>query len=121
MIPQPSSPPERQTLNMLDHFACNECISSIVGVAVDALHQSVKLVSGFSKRITNTHFNPKNRPFLTRLVGDPFGKEAAWETNIGDTKHVTKHINQYSSLTGWSLPILKQCITAEIIRPISQW
>ena len=24
----------------------------------------------------------KNRPFLTRLVGDPFGKEAVWEATI---------------------------------------
>jgi len=36
---------------------------------------------------------PKNRPFIHRLVGDPTGKEASWETNIGDTKHVNKHIN----------------------------
>jgi len=32
-------------------------------------------------------------PFIHRLVGDPSGKEAGWETNIGDTKHVNKHIN----------------------------
>ena len=114
MMPQPSSPPERQTANMLRRFTCNECISSIVGVAVDALHQSVKLASEFSQRITINYFNPKNRPFLTRLVGVPFGKEAVWETNIGDTKHVIKHINQHGSLAGWSIPILKQCITTEI-------
>jgi hypothetical protein len=35
----------------------------------------------------------KNRPFLTRLVGDPIGKEADRETNIGDKKNVTKCIN----------------------------
>jgi hypothetical protein len=107
MSPQPSSSPERQTNKVLHGFACNECISSIVGVAINALHQSVQLTSRFSQRITSTHFNPKNRPFLTRLVGDPFGKEAVWETNIGDTKHVIKHINQHGSLAGWSIPILK--------------
>jgi hypothetical protein len=32
-------------------------------------------------------------PFIHRLAGDPTGKEAGWETNIGDTKHVNKHIN----------------------------
>ena len=32
-------------------------------------------------------------PFIHRLVSDPIGKEAGWETNIGDTKHVNKHIN----------------------------
>jgi hypothetical protein len=32
-------------------------------------------------------------PFIHRLAGDPIGKEAGWETNIGDTKHVNKHIN----------------------------
>jgi hypothetical protein len=107
MIPQPSFPPERQMNKVLHSFARNEFVSSIVGVAINALHQSVQLTSGFSQRITNTHFNPKNRPFLTRLVGDPFGKEAAWETNIGDTKHVIKHINQHGSLAGWSIPIQK--------------
>ena len=32
-------------------------------------------------------------PFIHRLAGDPTGKEAGWETNIGDTKHVNKYIN----------------------------
>ena len=32
-------------------------------------------------------------PFINRLVSDPTGKEAGWETNIGDTKHVNQHIN----------------------------
>jgi hypothetical protein len=32
-------------------------------------------------------------PFIHRLAGDPTGKEAGWETNIGDTNHVNKHIN----------------------------
>jgi len=32
-------------------------------------------------------------PFIHRLAGDPTGMEAGWETNIGDTKHVNKHIN----------------------------
>jgi hypothetical protein len=38
-------------------------------------------------------FNQRIVPFIHRLVGDPTGKEAGWETNIGDTKHVNKHIN----------------------------
>jgi hypothetical protein len=39
-------------------------------------------------------FKPKRiAPFIHRLAGDPTGKEAGWETNIGDTKHVNKHIN----------------------------
>jgi hypothetical protein len=46
-------------------------------------------------------------PSLIRLVGDPFGKEAGRETNIGDTKHVNKHINQHGRLTGWFVPRTK--------------
>jgi hypothetical protein len=38
-------------------------------------------------------FNQRIAPFIHRLAGDPTGKEAGWETNIGDTKHVNKHIN----------------------------
>jgi hypothetical protein len=37
--------------------------------------------------------NQRIVPFIHRLAGDPTGKEAGWETNIGDTKHVNKHIN----------------------------
>jgi hypothetical protein len=40
-------------------------------------------------------------------VGDLFGKEAERETNIGDTKHVNQHINQYGRLTGWCVPCTK--------------
>jgi hypothetical protein len=40
-------------------------------------------------------------------VGDLFGKEAERETNIGDTKHVNKHINQHGCLTGWFVPCAK--------------
>jgi hypothetical protein len=32
-------------------------------------------------------------PFVHRLAGDPTSMEAGWETNIGDTNHVNKHIN----------------------------
>ena len=46
-------------------------------------------------------------PSLIRLVGDLFGKEAERETNIGDTKHVNQHINQYGRLTGWCVPCTK--------------
>ena len=38
-------------------------------------------------------FNQRIVPFIHRLAGDPSSKEAGWETNIGDTKHVNKHIN----------------------------
>ena len=41
----------------------------------------------------NRFHNKKNRPFLTRLVGVPIGKEAGRETNIGDKENVTKCIN----------------------------
>ena len=41
----------------------------------------------------NRFHNKKNRPFLTRLVGDPIGKEADGETTIGDKNNVTKCIN----------------------------
>ena len=41
----------------------------------------------------NNFHNKKNRPFLTRLVGDPIGKEADGETNIGEQNNVTKYIN----------------------------
>jgi len=37
--------------------------------------------------------NERIVPSLTRLVGDPYGKEANRETTIGDTKYVIKHIN----------------------------
>ena len=37
--------------------------------------------------------NERIVPSLTRLVGDPYGKEADRETTIGDTKYVIKHIN----------------------------
>jgi hypothetical protein len=52
-------------------------------------------------------FNQRIVPSLIRLVGDLFGKEAERETNIGDTKHVNKHINQYGRLTGWFVPRTK--------------
>jgi hypothetical protein len=32
-------------------------------------------------------------PEITRLAGDPIGKEAGRETTIGDTKHVNQYIN----------------------------
>ena len=41
----------------------------------------------------HTFTNERIVPSLTRLVGDPFGKEADRETTIGDTKYVIKHIN----------------------------
>jgi hypothetical protein len=41
----------------------------------------------------HTFTNERIVPSLTRLVGDPYGKEANRETTIGDTKHVIKHIN----------------------------
>jgi hypothetical protein len=41
----------------------------------------------------HTFTNERIVPSLTRLVGDPFGKEADRETTIGDTQYVIKHIN----------------------------
>ena len=41
----------------------------------------------------NRFHNKKNRPFLTRLAGDPIGKEADGETTIGEQNNVTKYIN----------------------------
>jgi hypothetical protein len=41
----------------------------------------------------HTFINQRIVPSLTRLVGDPYGKEANRETTIGDTKYVIKHIN----------------------------
>ena len=41
----------------------------------------------------HTFTNERIVPSLTRLVGDPYGKEANRETTIGDTKYVIKHIN----------------------------
>ena len=32
-------------------------------------------------------------PNITRLAGDPIGKEAGRETTIGDTKHVNQYTN----------------------------
>ena len=46
-----------------------------------------------SNKNSNKFHNKKNRPFLTRLVGDPIGKEAGRETNIGDKNNVNKCIN----------------------------
>ena len=42
---------------------------------------------------SNKFHNKKNRPFLTRLVGDPIGKDADGETTIGEQNNVTKYIN----------------------------
>ena len=41
----------------------------------------------------NRFHNKKNRHFLTRLAGDPIGKEADGETTIGDKNNVIKCIN----------------------------
>ena len=148
MIPQPSSPPERQNgmwlffSNTHSHNALalsgylqfsrgvyNSGFSSVVG---HPLHRVLAdLLEKFSKRTFSrvlslrevcgdqnilTYFKRKNRPSINpSLVGDLSGKEAEWETHIGDTKHVIKHINQHGSLAGWSLPIVKQCTTAKII------
>lgn len=37
--------------------------------------------------------NQRIVPSLIRLADDLTGKEAGWETNIGDKNNVTKHIN----------------------------
>jgi len=41
----------------------------------------------------HTFINQRIVPSLTRLMGDPYGKEADRETTIGDTQYVIKHIN----------------------------
>ena len=56
-------------------------------------HSSPALVAVPRDHGYNRIFNQRIVPFIHRLAGDPTGKEAGWETNIGDTKHVNKHIN----------------------------
>ena len=62
-----------------------------------------------------TYFNLKNRPSMNPSRGRSIRQGG----RLGDTyrryKHVIKHINQHGSLAGWSLPIVKQCITAKIL------
>jgi len=62
-----------------------------------------------------TYFKQKNRPSLNPSRGRSIRQGG----RLGDTyrryKHVIKHINQHGSLAGWSLPIVKQCITAKIL------
>jgi hypothetical protein len=65
------------------------------------------LIRSASGSIKPSKFNQGIAPSLIRLVGDLFGKEAERETNIGDTKHVNQHINQYGRLTGWCVPCTK--------------
>ena len=56
---------------------------------------SEQLLNGCAPAVhsSNKFHNKKNRPFLTRLVGDPIGKEADGETTIGEQNNVTKYIN----------------------------
>ena len=56
---------------------------------------SEQLLNGYATAVQkrNKFHNKKNRPFLTRLVGDPIGMEADGETNIGEQNNVTKYIN----------------------------
>ena len=62
-----------------------------------------------------TYFKQKNRPSLNPSRGRSIRQGG----RLGDTyrryKHVIKHINQHGSLAGWSLPLVKQCITAKIL------
>ena len=62
-----------------------------------------------------TYFKQKNRP----SINPSRGRSIRQGGRLGDTyrryKHVIKHINQHSSLAGWSLPIIKQCTTAKIL------
>ena len=106
----------------------NSGFSSVVG---HTLYQVLAdLLEKFSRRILSrvpslrevcgdqnilTYFKQKNRP----SINPSRGRSIRQGGRLGDTyrryKHVIKHINQHSSLAGWSLPIVKQCITAKIL------
>ena len=62
----------------------------------DVIHQSLPIGNplGSSRNANRIHFhNQRIVPSLIRLADDLTGKEAGWEANIGDKKHVTKYIN----------------------------
>ena len=62
----------------------------------DLIHQSLWMCSplGSPRNASRVHlYNQRIVPSLIRLVDDLTGKEAGWETNIGDKKNVNKHIN----------------------------
>ena len=62
----------------------------------DLIHQSLWMCSplGSPRNANRIHlYNQRIVPSLIRLVDDLTGKEAGWETNIGDKKNVNKHIN----------------------------
>ena len=106
----------------------NSGFSSVVG---HLLHQVLAvLLEQLSKRTLSrvpslrevygnqnilTYFKRKNRPSMNPSRGRSIRQGG----RLGDTyrryKHVIKHINQHGSLAGWSLPIVKQCITAKIL------
>jgi len=62
----------------------------------NSIHQPFSTGSppGPPKCFSHIHFHNQGIvPSLIRLADDLTGKEAGWETNIGDKNNVTKHIN----------------------------
>jgi hypothetical protein len=92
MTPQHSTSPRRLLLQ-----GCQYLNSIRSSDYAHWMHRSDLLIQVLTRStsglIKPSKFNQGIAPSLIRLVGDLFGKEAERETNIGDTKHVNKHIN----------------------------
>jgi hypothetical protein len=69
MTPQPSSPPERQTVELTKHLVFDDCLRMIRKVFVETLNQAVQLASVIGERITLTQSNIRNRPFINPSRG----------------------------------------------------
>lgn len=73
-------------------FVCTK-IDFFKSLIVTYIYTSVdQLLSYFLTKGSTFQIN-EYRPSLTCLMDDPISKEADWETNIGDKKHVNKCIN----------------------------
>ena len=62
-------------------------LNSVPGLTNYKLRKKPSQIKVFRKS------NQRIVPSLIRLADDLTGKEAGWETNIGDKKNVNKHIN----------------------------